>query len=417
MQWIKSRLSLSEISGAFGDLGTLIPITIDMTKKGVLQPCVSFFWGGIMNIVAGLYWDMPMPVQPMKTIATVVSSKVITTPGGVAAAGLLTGGCAFVLGMFDVISTINRYVPKSCIAIVQCVTGIGLAQNGFKLIDGLNTWSGADSYTTAMLCSILIVLNFVNTPWHSVNKWLQRIPSALLLFIIGLMISVSVSTFSWTFVNPFIPVMITAQDWKIGFIDGAAVQIPLTLLNSVIAICDLSNSLFSDEIQAGIKKEMTTKSTTVSLGLVNVACVFGGIPTCHGSGGMAGQYKFGGRSGLSVVFLGIVKLMIGLLGASVFNTLALNFPNSVLGLLLFVCGAELTKYGFKYVNSEGFIVAAGVAIGLASKIWIGFIAGIVLHYINFDIPQESKPRVQNYELQPLHSGSEQLATVPESTRF
>lgn len=402
LNWVQSRLSISEISGAFGDLGTLIPITIDMTKKGVLQPCVSFFWGGIANIVAGLYWDMPMPVQPMKTIATVVSSKLITTPGGVAAAGLLTGGCAFVLGLFDVISKINKYVPKSCIAIVQCVTGIGLAQNGYKLIDGLNTWSGVDSYTTAMLCSVLILLNFINTPWYSVNRIVHRIPSALLLFVIGICISISVSSFNWAFVNPFTLVSITTEDWKTGFLEGAVAQIPLTLLNSVIAICDLSNSLFDTEIQAGIKKEMTTKSTTVSLGLVNVACVFGGIPTCHGSGGMAGQYKFGGRSGLSVVFLGIVKLAIGLLGASVFNTIALNFPNSVLGLLLFVCGAELTKYGFKYVNSEGFIVAAGVAIGLASKIWIGFIAGIVLHYINFDIPcEQPKPRPQNYELQPI----------------
>ncbi len=400
-EWIKSRFSLQEISGAFGDLGTLVPITIDMTKKGVLQPCVSFFWGGIANVIAGLYWDMPMPVQPMKTIATVVSSGVITTPGGVAAAGLLTGGCAFALGIFDVIKTINRYVPKSCIAIVQCVTGIGLAQNGFKLISNLNSWSGLDSYMTAMLCGMLIVLNFINTSSPVVNKYLQKIPSALLLFAIGLMISLSISNFNWVFVNPFSPVTISSQDWKTGFLEGAVAQIPLTLLNSVIAICDLSNDLFADEIQSGIKKEMTTKSTTVSLGLVNVACVFGGIPTCHGSGGMAGQYKFGGRSGLSVVFLGIVKVLIGLLGASVFNTLVSNFPNSVLGLLLFTCGAELTKYGLKYVNSEGFIVAAGVAIGLASKIWIGFIAGIVLHYIKFDIPYEHpKPRQQNLELQP-----------------
>jgi len=378
MNWVTSRLSLTEISGSFGDFGTLIPITIDMTKKNVLQPCVSFFWGGIANIIAGLYWDMPMPVQPMKTIATVVSSGVITTPGSVATAGLLTGGCAFILGLFDVIKTITKYVPKSCIAIVQCVTGIGLAMNGFNLINNLNIWFGLDSYFTSIICSLLILLQFI-----SVHPMCSKIPSALLLFIVGLVIALNKTTWEYNFVNPFSLIQITADDWKTGFIQGAIAQIPLTLLNSVIAIVDLSNHLFEDDIHAGIKYKMTTRSTTMSLGLVNIACIFGGIPTCHGSGGMAGQYKFGGRNGLSVVFLGILKVCIGLAGGSFFSSLLYHFPNSILGILLFVCGTELTKYGLKYVKEDGFIVASGIAIGLASKVWIGFLVGILLHYMHF----------------------------------
>ena len=70
------------------------------------------------------------------------------------------------------------------------------------------------------------------------------------------------------------------------------------------------------------------------MGLVNVACVFGGIPTCHGSGGLAGQYKFGGRTGLCVVILGIVKVIVGLAGGMWFNTLLKFFPNSVLGIFI-----------------------------------------------------------------------------------
>lgn len=333
---------------------------------------------------------MPMPVQPMKTIATVVSSKVITTPGGVAAAGILTGSCAFLLGCFDVIKTLTKYIPKSCIAIVQCVTGIGLAMNGFNLINNLNVWVGVDSYLTSMLCSLIVILNFISV--HPViDNYLRKIPSALILFCIGMIMSISISSREYTFIHPFQVVNITADDWKTGFLQGAIAQIPLTLLNSVIAITDLSNSLFEDEIAQGVKKEMTTRSTTVSLGLVNVACIFGGIPTCHGSGGMAGQYKFGGRSGLCVVLLGILKVIIGLCGGSLFNTFIYNFPNSILGILLFVCGTELTKYGIKYVKNDGFIVAAGVSVGLASKIWIGFLVGILLHYIQFKDEEEKKP--------------------------
>jgi hypothetical protein len=387
MNYILSRLSLLEISGAFGDLGTLIPITISMTKKNVLHPCVSFFWGGIANIIAGLYWDVPMPVQPMKTIATLVGSNTLATPGAVAAAGILTGSAAFILGIFDVIRKVNQYIPRSCIAIVQCVTGIGLAQNGFTLINNLNTWTGIDSYLTAMLCSLLVILNFTNNPYR------DKIPSAFLLFVIGLLLSaLTVGSIPYSFVHPFSLINISSSEWKTGLLEGAIAQIPLTLLNSVVAIADLSNELFKEEIQAGVKKQMTLKSTTVSLGLCNVACIFGAIPTCHGSGGLAGQYKFGGRSGLCVVLLGILKVIIGLAGGSVFSQLLVSFPNSILGILLFICGSELTKYGMKYIKDDGFIVASGVAIGLASKIWIGFLVGIALHLLKFDKGVDNKPQ-------------------------
>ena len=76
ISYFRDRFSIGELSGACGDLGTLIPITISMTKKNVLQPCVSFFWGGVANILAGIYWDTPQPIQPMKTIATLVLSLI-----------------------------------------------------------------------------------------------------------------------------------------------------------------------------------------------------------------------------------------------------------------------------------------------------------------------------------------------------
>lgn len=106
-------------------------------------------------------------------------------------------------------------------------------------------------------------------------------------------------------------VKITKSQWKKGFIKGTIPQLPLSILNSVIAVCKLSMDLFPGKI-------FTVTSLSVTVGLMNiVGCWFGAIPTCHGAGGLAGQYKFGGRSGGCVALLGAAKLILGLvLGSS-----------------------------------------------------------------------------------------------------
>ena len=78
-----------------------------------------------------------------------------------------------------------------------------------------------------------------------------------------------------------------------GFINDAIPQLPLSLLNSVIAFYKLSSGLFP-------AKNRSMISALVTIGLMNLArCLFGAMPCCHGARGLAGQYKFGGRSGRS----------------------------------------------------------------------------------------------------------------------
>ena len=123
-------------------------------------------------------------------------------------------------------------------------------------------------------------------------------------------------------------VKISKHASKEGFIKGAIPQLPLSLLNSVIAVCKLSSNLF-------LGKNCTVTSVSVTVGLMNlVGCWFGAMLCCHGAGGAAGQYKFGGRSGGCVGLLGAAKLVLGLaLGCSLAKLLN-QFPVGVLGVLL-----------------------------------------------------------------------------------
>ncbi|KAL2466407.1 Molybdate transporter 2 [Abeliophyllum distichum] len=67
-------------------------------------------------------------------------------------------------------------------------------------------------------------------------------------------------------------------------------------------------------------------------GIMNlIGCWFGAMPFCHGVGGLAGQYKF----------LGVAKLVLGLvLGSSLVKILD-QFSVGVLGVLLLFDGIKL----------------------------------------------------------------------------
>lgn len=167
---------------------------------------------------------------------------------------------------------------------------------------------------------------------------------------------------------------ITWEDWKIGFVCGAIPQIPLSILNSVIAVCKLSGDLFPD-------REASARTVSISVGVMNfVGCWFGAMPVCHGAGGLAGQYRFGGRSGASVVFLGIGKLVLALLFGNSFVNVLNQFPIGILGVLLLFAGIELAMAS-KDMNSkeESFVMLVCAAVSLTgSSSALGFGCGILL---------------------------------------
>ena len=63
------RLTIAEISGSLGDLGILIPLLVGMAHQGSVHFVPALFFAGLWNFLSGLTWDVPMCVQPMKTIA------------------------------------------------------------------------------------------------------------------------------------------------------------------------------------------------------------------------------------------------------------------------------------------------------------------------------------------------------------
>lgn len=104
----------------------------------------------------------------------------------------------------------------------------------------------------------------------------------------------------------------------------------------------------------------------------------GGIPTCHGSGGMAGHYAFGGRTGGSVVIYGMMYLVAGLFFGSGFQIVIQIFPLPILGVLLFFEAITLLSLLRDLTGQmTDFLLAVMVGV-IASSVPYGYLVGLLV---------------------------------------
>src|SRR5713101_6639205 len=65
----------NELSGAFGDIGTDFPLVVGMILAAGLDPASVMIVFGAMQVLTGLLYGMPMPVQPLKAMAALVITQ------------------------------------------------------------------------------------------------------------------------------------------------------------------------------------------------------------------------------------------------------------------------------------------------------------------------------------------------------
>lgn len=154
-------------------------------------------------------------------------------------------------------------------------------------------------------------------------------------------------------------------------------QIPLTLGNAVIAVTDENNRLFPHG-------SVTESRVAVSTGVMNLfSGTVGGVPMCHGAGGMAAHIAFGARTGGSVVILGGMLLALALFFSHSVEALYQLFPTAVLGVVLFLAGVQLAVGSSVLPAGRGDRVVVLVCAALCMwNVAAGFLMGILLHHLN-----------------------------------
>ncbi len=369
---LSNRYDRTEIAGAFGDLGTLVPFAAAYISVLKMDPFGILLGFGLSMLVCGFVYRTPMPVQPMKAlgaIATTQAAQTLTiTPTMVWGATLATGLIWLILGLTGTAHRVANLVSRPVVLGIILGLGFGFMIEGAKMMSQ-NWWVGGG----ALLGTSLLLTNRV-------------IPAMFLLLLFGAgygVVSDSTLIEALRDVHPelrmpsFVLSSLTPNDFFLGAVFLALPQVPLTLGNAVIAITEENNRLFPD-------RPVNESKISISTGLMNLwSASIGGVPMCHGAGGMAGHVQFGARTGGAPVILGVVLLVTAFWFSGSVATLFRLFPPAVLGVILFLTGAQLALGACDISKDKGERFVTVVTGALAVwNVGIAFVVGVVAYWLN-----------------------------------
>ena len=366
-----NRFDRMEWAGAFGDLGTLIPFVVAYLSMLSLDPFGVLLSFGVAMIACGFVYRTPFPVQPMKAvgaIATTQAAQTLTvTAGAVYAAGLASGVIWLLLGLTGTAQRAAKLVGRPVVVGIILGLGFGFMGSGVKMMAD-NWWIGG----VALGGTLLLLGN-------------RRVPAMFLLLIFGAACGIIVDPtlaeqLGGVAIDPRLPSFALGRigwnDVLIGTVFLALPQVPLTMGNAIIAITEENNREFPD-------RPVTEQRVAVSTGLMNLgSAALGGIPMCHGAGGMAGHVRFGARTGGAPIILGAILVLLALFFSNSLGTLLRIFPPAILGVILFLTGAQLALGACDISKDKGERLATVITAALA--IWnvgIAFVVGSAIYLV------------------------------------
>jgi len=364
------KINRNELSGAFGDIGTDLPLIIGMLLATNLEISNTLIVYGILQIITSLVYGMPMPVQPLKAVALIVITQKISSDI-IWGAGIAIGVIMLILTLTGLVSWLNRVIPKTVVRGIQLGLGLQLCLLSVKDYIPADKTTGYIFAFIAFIIGLILIGN-------------RKYPPAIFILLLGVI-------YMFFFHFNIIPdlrfsvprILIPHLTWQSiisGLIILAIPQIPLSLGNSIFATHQIAHDLFPE-------KKITVKKIALTYSLMNlISPLLGGIPVCHGSGGIAGHYTFGGRTGGSTLIYGLFYLILGLFFSGNSVETLMIFPKPILGtILLFEGFAMILLVKDIIVDRSMFLIAIIVAIcavGLPNGYLIGMVFGTFIFYFN-----------------------------------
>ena len=352
------EFSLTEFAGALGDFGPLNPFILGYVAILGLNPAGIFLAMGLTNIVLGLTYRLPLPVEAKKAIGTVALNE-RWNPSQVYISGLLTGVVWLLLSSSRLIKKLAELTP------IVVTRGIQLGLM-LILLRGSLIFMTSDPHLAIISIAIIVLL--------IKNRFL---PSAIAVFSLGLAIVFLSNPHLNVKVGFYLPPIIvpSIQDITLSLLTIVFAQIVLTFSNAVLATCLAVNERFPNQ-------KIKEASLAMNMGLMNTFFPFiGGIPLCHGAGGFASQYFFGARTGGAMIMEGICEIILALFLADSITAVFASFPSSIIGAMLLFTSLELGKFVVKVGKMDFIIILTIGVISFLVNLAVGFLLGLALYYV------------------------------------
>ncbi len=360
---------IGDVSGAVADLGVMLPLTAALVVRNGFDAATVLVCAGGAYILAGVYFGIPVPVQPIKAAAALTLALGLPA-STLVAAGLIIGIATFGLGVTGGARRLSTAFARPVIRALQLGVGLLLLRAAADLV------LPRGSSEALMATGIAVVLSIVTKRWGSA-------PLAAIMVAAGVAWTIATGDTSIGFrVDVWTP-----QAGLLNAFDASTLwtaltvlvlpQLPLTFGNAVVATVDLEQAYFGDRAV-----RVTPASISVSSGVMNlVTAFFGGMPMCHGSNGLTAHYRSGARSYQMNLLIGGVLLCLGLFFGGVALSVLSVVPLAVLaGTLVFaaVMHASLVTdlRGYDLATA----VVAGVAGFAASNLAIALALALVSHH-------------------------------------
>ncbi len=374
MNFLSDRIKINrnELSGAFGDIGTDLPLIIAMLAVTDLKSSSILIIFGIMQILTSFLYGIPMPVQPLKVVAMIVITQKISSAvifGG----GLAIGILMLLLTITGLITYLNKVIPKTVIRGIQLGLGLQLCLLSLKEYVPADKFVGYVGAAIAFTLGLILIGN-------------KKYPPAIFILLLGFLYAFIFNSTVFQLIEFNLPQFtlpeITIDNLLTGFILLALPQIPLSLGNSIFATNQLVKDYFPE-------KHITVKKIGFTYSVMNIInSLVGGIPTCHGSGGIAGHYTFGGRTGGSTLIYGMFYILIGFFFSMNPTNIFQIFPKPILGIILLFEGIALIILSKDIItNKKNFFIAITVGL-IANGLPYGYLIGMVVGTILFYLPQD-----------------------------
>jgi MFS superfamily sulfate permease-like transporter len=358
------EFNLRELGGSLGDFGTLFPLAVGYIAVNGLDPAGLFVMLGLTNIALGLLYRLPMPLQPKKVIAAVAISQG-WSPSLVYASGFGMGLTWFFLVFTGLLRKLITWTPVFLVRGVQLALGLALGWRALKLM--------APAPLLGLLAVAVALLLRQN----------RYAPASVILIVLGVGLAAwrgDLRGLTFAFTLPPLTLPRLAHGWRANHVWRAMLlagfaQIPLSITNAVMATAATIRDYFPE-------KAVSERKLMLNMGVMNItASFFGGMPMCHGAGGLAAQYYFGARTGGTPIMEGLIEVGIGLFLSRSIADVMMAFPMALVGGMLFLVSVQLGTPAIKLRGWPLALALTTAGVSTATNIGVGFIVGLGLSHL------------------------------------